>query len=422
MIRINDFFSDQFNNLYKDMRDCIHKHYWLKGGRGSTKSSFASLFIIYEMMFDFSQGKMTHAVALRRLDKYLKESVFAQLQWAIETLGVDEFWHPNYSPLKLTYIPSGQTILFRGTDNPKKIKSIKFKKGYCKYAWFEECDEFEGMDSLRIIYQSLNRGGDEFINIYTYNPPKTIANWVNLESNIPYEDKMVHTSDYLGVKPEWLGDQFIKEAEKLKELNPTAYQHEYLGEVVGTGGEIFPNICIREITDSEIDSFWNIKRGLDWGYATDPLHYTVNHYDSKKRTLYIFKEIHQTNLSNRLLIEKINQIDFHDVILCRNIVTCDSAEPKSIDDLIDNNIRAYGAKKGQGSVAFGIKWLQDLESIIIDGSRCPNTAKEFQKYSLEPDKNGGYKNEYPDKDNHSIDAVRYSREDEVNERKIRWLK
>jgi phage terminase large subunit len=95
------------------------------------------------------------------------------------------------------------------------------------------------------------------------------------------------------------------------------------------------------------------------------------------------------------------------------MITCDSAEPKSIADMRSYNLRVKGAKKGPDSVEFGIKFLQDLEEIIIDPERCPNTAREFINYELEKDAKGNFKAEFPDKDNHSIDAVRYSEEDDM---------
>jgi len=211
------------------------------------------------------------------------------------------------------------------------------------------------------------------------------------------------------VPRKWLGEQFIIEAEHLMKINPTAYEHEYLGEVTGTGGEIFINVKIREITDREISIFDNIKRGLDWGYASDPFHYTVCHYDKTRRKLYIFYEIQKVGLSNRLAAKLIKKENTDN-----DYVIADSAEPKSISEMnVDYGLKVLGAKKGPGSIEFGIKFLQDLEEIIIDGERCPNTAREFLNYELEKDKEGNFKAEFPDKNNHSIDSIRYALEDSM---------
>ena len=360
------------------------------------------------------KDKNANAVVLRKVGFNLKDSVFEQLKWAIDVLGVSSYWEFRLSPLEIRYSLTGQKIIFRGADNPKKIKSTKFSKGYCKYIWYEELDEFSGMEEVRTINQSLMRGGSPFCVFYSFNPPKSNRNWVNAESLVINENRLMHHSTFLTVPKEWLGEQFFIEAEHLKKTKPESYKHEYLGEIVGTGGEVFTNLSIREISDLEIESFDRIKRGLDWGYASDPLHYTVNHYDKTRRRLYIFYEIHAVNMSNRKIAELIKKEN-----ISNNVIVCDSAEPKSIAELNDYGINVIGAKKGPDSVEYGIKWLQDLEEIIIDPNRCPATLMEFNSYELEIDKEGFFKAKFPDKNNHSIDAVRYSREFEMRNVKVR---
>lgn len=410
MIKLSNMIAPSFYSVHNDIKKGLHTHYWLNGGRGSTKSSFVSIEIILGMMKD----RKANCVALRKVGFNLKDSVYEQLLWAVSVLGVEQYWASKLSPLELVYIPTGQKILFRGADKPKKIKSTKFRNGYCKYIWYEELDEFNGMEEIRIINQSLMRGGESFCVFYSYNPPKSQRNWVNKESVAFYKNRLIHHSTYLTVPEKWLGEQFFIEADELKRNNPQAYQHEYLGKVTGTGGEVFTNLVLRKITDEEIAAFDRISRGLDWGFAVDPLHYTVNHYDSRKKELYIFYEIHKTGLSNRKAAELIKAENKGN-----KIVICDSAEPKSISELNDYGIRVIGAKKGPDSVEYGIKWLQDLRSIVIDPQRCPNTAKEFNSYELERDREGNFIPKFPDKDNHSIDAVRYSREFEMRRAKVR---
>ena len=410
MRKLKDVIAPSFYGVHKAIQENRYTHYWLKGGRGSTKSSFISIEIILGMMKD----KNANAVVLRKVGFNLKDSVFEQLKWAIDVLGVSSYWEFRLSPLEIRYSLTGQKIIFRGADNPKKIKSTKFSKGYCKYIWYEELDEFNGMEEVRTINQSLMRGGSPFCVFYSFNPPKSNRNWVNAESLVINENRLMHHSTFLTVPKEWLGEQFFIEAEHLKKTKPESYKHEYLGDIVGTGGEVFTNLSIREISDLEIESFDRIKRGLDWGYASDPLHYTVNHYDKTRRRLYIFYEIHAVNMSNRKIAELIKKEN-----ISNNVIVCDSAEPKSIAELNDYGINVIGAKKGPDSVEYGIKWLQDLEEIIIDPNRCPATLMEFNSYELEIDKEGFFKAKFPDKNNHSIDAVRYSREFEMRNVKVR---
>jgi PBSX family phage terminase large subunit len=404
-VRLSEVIAPSFYKVHKDIKRGLHTHYWLGGGRGSTKSSFVGIETIKGVMEDPN----ANVVVLRKVKDTLKDSVYEQLQWAIEVLGVGHYWHSSISPLGLTYLPTGQKIIFRGADNPKKIKSIKFSRGYCKYIWYEEVDEFEGMEEIRMINQSLMRGGQKFIVFYSYNPPKSANNWVNAEVQLTRDDRLFHHSNYLTVPKEWLGEQFIIEAEHLKETKPTSYQHEYLGEVTGTGGEVFDNVQIRRISDDEISEFHNVKRGLDFGYAIDPLSYNVVHYDRKKKRLYIYHELYKAGLSNYSA--------YHDYIKKENVnnemVLGDSAEPKSLHELRQYGLKIRGVKKGPDSVEYGIKFLQSLEAIIIDDIRCPETAREFLTYELDKDANGNFKAAYPDKNNHAIDAVRYALNDEA---------
>ena len=410
MVSLKSLIAPSFYCIHLDIKNKRHTHYMLNGGRGSTKSSFVSIEIILGMMKD----KNANGVALRKVGVNLKDSVYEQLQWAISALGVDNLWQGKVSPLELIYIPTGQRIIFRGADKPKKIKSTKFRKGYCKYLWYEEVDEFLGIDEIRNINQSLMRGGEKFIVFYSFNPPKGKKHWINMLSAEERNDSIFYKSTYLNMPKEWLGEAFFKEAEYLKETHPKEYEHEYMGEAVGEGGEVFENVVIRKISDEEIEGFDKVSRGLDWGYAGDPLHYTVNHYDRKKRRLYIFYEIHKKGLINQRAGEMIAEENRQN-----GIVICDSAEPKSIAELCCMGIKAIGAKKGQGSIEFGINWLRSLDEIIIDRQRCPETAREFLEYSLESDGDGGYRAYYPDKNNHSIDAVRYSRQFDIENVKVR---
>lgn len=402
-MRLTHCVAPSFFDVHKDIKAGRHTHYWLGGGRGSTKSSFVAIEIILGIMSDPN----ANAVALRKVKDTLKDSVFEQLHWAIDILGVETYWHASVSPLSLTYIPTGQKIIFRGADKPKKIKSIKFAKGYCKFLWYEEVDEFTGMEEIRMINQSLMRGGKKFTVFYSYNPPKSANNWVNTEVKLTRPDRMTHHSTYVSVPMEWLGEQFIIEAEHLKLTKPMSYEHEYLGSVTGTGGEVFANVQIRKISDAEIEDFYNINRGLDFGYAIDPLCYLVMHYDRKHKRIYIFHELYKVGMSNHMAYEHIRKENKDN-----KLIIADSAEPKSINELIQYGLRVVGVKKGPDSIEYGIKFLQDLEAIVIDDERCPETAREFLTYELDKDANGNFKAGFPDKNNHSIDGVRYAMNDE----------
>lgn len=264
-ISIKDLIAPSFYSVHHDIRKGLHTEYWFSGGRASTKSTFISLEIIYGIMQDAKKGIFSNAVAIRQVKDTTNESVYEQLLWAINALGANDFWYCTKNPERMVYIPTGQRIMFRGMDKVAKLKSTKVSRGYIKYIWYEEITEMRGMEDIRSANQSLMRGGDKFLVFYSYNPPKSKNNWVNTERMIPKPTRLVHHSTYLTVPREWLGEPFIIEAEHLEKTNLEKYKHEYLGIVTGTGGEVFTNVTVREISDEEIGEFWNISRGLDWG-------------------------------------------------------------------------------------------------------------------------------------------------------------
>lgn len=415
-IRLKDIIAPSFYELHKEIKEESKTHYWLKGGRGSTKSSVISIEIILGMMRDAKNGIMSNALIIRRVKDTLEGSVFEQMVWAIDKLGVSNEWKIKLSPLRLIYIPTGQQVLFKGADKPKKLKSTKVSKGWIKYIWYEEVDEFENYDKIRNINQSLMRGGPNFLVFYSFNPPESQRNWTNMEVLDERPDKIVHHSTYLKVPRDWLGEQFIIEAEHLKATKPTKYEHDYLGAVTGTGLEVFTNVTIRKIADDEIKIFDRIRQGLDFGYGADPLSFTLCHYDKKRKRLFIYGEVYKCKLGNSKAVEEISKVGHKD-----KTITADSAEPRTINEFKNLGlIRIVGAKKGPDSVDHGIKFLsEELEEIIIDKERAPNHAREFIGYELEVDNQGNPKGSYPDKNNHSIDSTRYALEDDMINKKVK---
>lgn len=413
-VKLSDLIASSFYDLHWDIKEHRHTHYKLYGGRGSTKSSFISQEVVKGMMED----PKANAIAMRKVGRFLEESVFEQLLWAIEKLGVSDQWKVRYSPLGLTYKPFGNRIIFRGADDPQKIKSVKLKKGYFKFIWFEERAEFDGPEEERTILQSLMRGGTDYVVFYSWNPPKSINNWCNQDVMDEREDTCCHHSDYRSVPREWLGEQFFLEAEHLKQTKQKAYEHEYLGIATGTGGQVFENITVRKIMDEEMARFDRIKQGLDFGYGADPLAYLKMHYDKTRKRLFLFGEIYAVKMGNTRLARELKKFN-----PLNRMITADSEEPRAIAALQELGIRITGAKKGPGSVDFGMEFLSDeIEEIIIDPERCPNAKREFTGYELEQDKNGNFKGSYPDKDNHTIDAARYGLEDVMSSRKAKVKK
>ena len=393
--------APSFSEVLFDIENQEHSEYVLPGGRGSTKSSFIGLEVVDLIM----KNEEMHACVLRQVADTLRGSVYQQILWAISALSLENEFNCTVSPLEITRISTGQKIFFRGADDPDKIKSIKVPFGYIGIVWFEELDQFKGDDAVRKIEQSVIRGGDKAYKFKSFNPPKSANNWANKYIKIPRADRLVVESTYLNVPKKWLGKPFLDDAEFLKETNPVAYENEYLGVANGTGGNVFDNVEIREITDDEIAQFDRTYRGVDWGWYPDPWAYNAMAYIPSQHTLIIYDEAHKNKTSNENTAKLLRE---EHKVTPNDLITCDSAEHKSTADYRSFGLLARDAEKGPGSVEYSMKWLQSLRSIVIDNTRCPETTKEFLNYEYERDKDGNVISGYPDKDNHHIDAVRYA--------------
>ena len=374
-----------------------------KGGRGSTKSSFLSIELILLLL----RHPECHAVVLRRVDKTLRTSVYAQVCWAIGALGLSAKFKCTVSPMECTYLPTGQKVLFFGLDDPGKLKSIKMPFGYIGMLWLEELDQFDGPEQVRNVEQSVLRGGPFSITLKSFNPPATARNWANRYALEARPGKLVHHSTYKTTPADWLGPRFLADAQHLEQSNPTAYRHEYLGEVVGSGTAVFENLDLQPIPDEQLAGFDRRLYGVDWGWYPDPWAFNGVQYDAARGTLYIFDELTRLRTSNR---------DTANLLLTRGLtgadwLIADSAEPKSVQDYKAYGLGCRAAQKGPGSVEYSMKWLQALKWIVIDPVRCPDTAREFSEYEYERDpRTGEVLPGYPDLCNHHIDAVRYATE------------
>ena len=398
---------------------CAYREYWLRGGRGSMKSTTISIIIVACIIQDairyirgeIPRSELRHAIVYRKIASDLRGSVVNQVQWAIDKLCLTRFFAFNGTSMTFTLKATGQMIQFRGLDKAVKSKSIKSPFGYYGLLWFEELEQFNGMEEIRSVKQSVLRGGTRFQTFYSYNPPMHISNWVNVEATNYVEGRLVHKSNYLQVPRAWNGEEFWAEAEQLRRNNELAYRHEYLGEVTGTGNNVFSNLHIRKITDEERARFDNLHYGLDWGY-TNAFTWVACHHDAKRKRLYIFDEIYGHHLTTTLAAEKVKEKDMHYLP-----IYADSEDANSIAQFNnDYGILTLPVTKGPDSRRFGFRWLQDLHEIVIDPLTCPNAKREFEMYEFEKDKNGNIIEEYPKENDHILDAVRYAMENEAIKR------
>lgn len=401
--------SDLIAPVYKTFNQSIdtgaHDHYWIYGGRGSAKSSAISIEILKEMMQEKNRNK--HALVLRKHANTLAQSVFTQMLWACEKLDMLQFVQKRMTPLKLI-LPTGQTIFFHGLDDPLKLKSIKTQRGYIGYIWYEEVTEITPED-IRSVNQSTMRGGDKFSVFYSYNPSKFASHWVNQAVNIPHERKFSLKTTYLDIPRNWLGETFYQEAEILRQSNPMAYSNEYLGEVTGGGGQIFNNLQTRVIPKEERDRMIDrIFVGMDFGFAVSPLVILVAGYNKTTNTVYIIDEYSGRNISNEQCFDKIKEIWKKHNLPSTTVIYADCAEPKSISFFKQRGVPILPCTKGADSIRHGVHFLQDLAQIQIDSTDCPLSAAQFTMYEYQKNRMDEWIDEYPTKNDDTIDALRYA--------------
>ena len=430
-ISLKDCIIPMYDDVLMDILKHRHTHYIFPGGRGSTKSSFVGGICVPMLIM---QNPKVHAVCFRKVANTIQNSIFSQVVWGIYQMGVERLFKiPKTYSTPIVYLPTGQMIYFMGLDDPMKVKSIKPPFGYIGVTWFEELDQFSGENELRTVTQSTMRGGKVFWDFRTFNPPISKNNWANeyTEDCEVYrqDNTLVTRNTYLDVPENWLGPQFIEEAEDLKKINPRAYEHEYMGIAIGTGGDVFQNVCDMDMNEPvptfdiygnttgvvpKWQTFDRIYNGIDWGFARDPFQFVRCHFDRSRLDLYVFDEYRTLKTRNetvfKILYEEEKKLSTNELVIA------DSAEEKSIADFKAYGAYIRGAVKGPDSIRYGIKWLQGLRHIYIDKRRCPHTFREFTQYEYEQDKDGNFVSAYPDADNHSIDAVRYAMEKYANRR------
>lgn len=372
-----------------------------KGSRASKKSKTTAMWFIYNTM----KYPEANTLVIRKTFNTLRTSVFTDLKWAIHRLGVDEYWSYTNSPLEMTYKPTGQKIYFRGLDDPLKITSISVDVGVLCWCWFEEFFEVATEEDFNFVDESI-RG--------KVKPPlfKQITMTMNPWSERHFAKKRffdVVDDNILALTTNYLCNEWLDDADKLlfeemKKNRPKRYKVAGLGEWGIEEGLIFENWRVEDLTEL-IPTFSNIYCGLDFGYAADPNALIKVSLDKKRKNIYVFSEYYQAGMNDAELVRVCKEI------FGNNYVACDSAEPKSIDYLALNGIRAYPVIKGADSINRGIRWLQGYEIIIHKD--CINFIDEISQYSWQEDKFGKSMAKPVDKNNHLLDALRYALESEI---------
>lgn len=399
-----------FNPAYLPYLDSDTRTQIFFGGSSSGKS----VFLAQRAVLDVAKGKRNYLV-LRNVKTTVKASVFNEINKAIGHLKLTEYFDVNKSDLVIT-CKNGYQILFAGLDDVEKIKSITAKKGVITDIWVEEATEADRPDVKQLRKRLRGKSQVKKRLILSFNPILK-EHWIYQDYFGGWQDdKASFEDDQLVILKTTYKDNKFLEADDIYELENETDKYFYevytLGNWGVLGAVIFKNWEVRDLTGLR-SAFDKFRNGLDFGYAKDPAALIHTHYDKKRETIYILSELYSTDLTNDILAEEVTRI------IDRQVVTCDSAEPKSIKELRNFGVNAIGAKKGKDSVNFGIQWLQ-RQKVVIDLG-CQNTKNEFQQYKWKEDKNGNVLPVPIDKNDHLIDALRYAYEADMTHRKLKTM-
>ena len=430
-INLNDLICDVFIEVFEEIVNCRYGRIVLNGGRASTKSQTAATAIVVGVM-----ESCESAVALVKYQNKIQDRLVNTFTSAINYLGVQDQWKLRRSPFEYVLLDdngkeTSVSIKFSGADDPENLKSFRSRSGGSfRYIWFEELTNFNSLSEVDDIILTLSRM--EGTVIMTYNPPESSSNWVNKAFNCPTgaildEDgrwfveeftfrilneevtvrQKVHHSTYLDViasgHADWLNINFIGEAEKAKENNERYYKWKFLGLVVGTDANVFYNVKDWDGDVSKINARL-IYRGLDWGLGgKDPTRFVSVYYDRLAHSLYALDEFGKPRsdwADIAMHLRETNQIAFP--------INAESATPIMNTQLRKEGVIVIPVSKKPDSVRGGIMWLRSLNAIYICKTKTPMTYKEFTEYEYKITRDGEITAELVDKDNHSIDAVRYA--------------
>lgn len=369
------------------------------GGRYSGKSTYIARCIAAMMC---ARGfEKCHAVVFRRHQVDLRESVYTEMELAINALGLAPYFEFKRSPLAIVRRDTGQTIFFNGLDDPRKHKSKKPPFGYVRWLWFEELDEFDCWEDVETVQISYQRGGELFQTFCSFNPPRSLSNWTNALAATHAPGRKVYRSDYRDLaEMGWVSPQVLERIEATRKTRPEVYRHTYLGEAIGTGGEIFTNVKDEPLTDEQVAEFRRRGAyGADWGIVNDPSVILGSWYDSDRDYLYIFdewtaKHPFYTDIHKALVARGLDKVE----------IVADTAPAGWIQNINSLGARLHGCYKAEDWVETGISWLRSRTRIFIDSERCPLSWDEFVHYEYDYYRDGKPKEKLPDRNNHAIDA------------------
>lgn len=380
----------------------------VKGSRASKKSKTTALWYIYNMM----KYPAANLLVVRKVARTLQNSCFSDLRWAIERLHVGRYWKATRSPMEITFLPTGQRILFAGLDDPLKITSISVPKGVLCWLWLEEAYEIARETDFDRLDESIRGLLPEglFTQVTITFNPWSDRHWLKKRFfDTPDDNTLAMTTNYMC--NEFLSPSDLALFEAMKK-NPKRYRVAGLGDWGVVEGLVYDNWEEKSFNIDEVRALPGIRSafGLDFGYTNDPTALFCGLVDKGSRMIYVFDEIYERGLTNQNIAKLLIKRGYS-----KERIIADAAEPKSIAELREAGIgRIHSSRKGKDSINNGIQRIQDFH--IIVHPRCVNFLTEISTYQWGTDnKTGVLINKPVDYNNHLMDAMRYGIMDAVQE-------
>ena len=392
------------NPVYLPYLESPQRYQIFFGGASSGKSCFLAT----RLALDTLTGRNT--LIVRAVARTLKTSCFNEVQKAVSRLNLTACFRINRTEMTITAKNNGAQMIFCGLDDVEKIKSITPQNGPLTDVWIEEATEIAYNDFKQL--DKRLRGQTRHVKRMTlsFNPIHK-THWLYREFFTGFDESKnaLTTPDISILKTTYRDNTFLTEDDirALENERDPYFRAVYtLGQWGVLGESIFTNWRTEDL--SHLQSSEKCRFGLDFGFSSDPCACVKCLYDSAGRRVYVLSELYEKGLTNDVLAQRLLAFAPH------NLITCDSAEPKSIADLKRHGVFALPAKKGPDSLMHGIQWLRAQE-IIVD-TRCTNMVRELTLYQWKRDRDGNAIREPQDRDNHLIDALRYALEGDMTAR------
>ncbi len=383
--------------IYDNLFDYQHFIEVWYGGASSGKSHGVVQKVVLKALKKWPHPRKV--LWLRKVDRTIKDSIFSDVLDCLSTFKLLGMCKVNQTNYTIT-LPNGALFLFKGMQDPERIKSIKGLSDIV----MEEASEFTQDDFTQLTLRLREPKHKQRQLFCMFNPVSklnwTYKQWFDEGVVVDHSRVVIHQSTYKD--NHFLDTENIKTIENLKQTNPAYYKIYTLGEFATLDKLVFPSFEKRRLNPVKLRRLPSYF-GLDFGYSNDETAFMHIKVDEGSKTIYVVDEYAKRGMLNDEIAKVITDMGF-----AKEVITADAAEPKSIAEIKRAGVhRIRPAKKGKDSITQGISFMQQYKLVVDD--RCVKTIEELENYTYKRDRvTGEYTNDPVDAYNHEIDAIRYA--------------